>query len=517
MPWNVRRHVVDWPLVCPTPLTEPSRAAHSKQKHRLVSGALAALLIGVFVVLIGPTAASAHTGFESSTPGDGEAVADPVSEIVVAFTGPAIPVGDEFTALDSSGEIHQPSAVTTDDGQTFVLTFEPPLAGGQVGVRWSVQAPDAHPIDGSFAFTVSAPASTLAPAAPDDSPGEVAPLVEDAQASPPPAESPPSLEEFLATDTTRHGEVIGLTGRVAGLLAVVLVLGGMAFMATTLRGSRSEIRTGLSVLRTLGLVVALGALLEFFGLVRAGGASVSSLVEVPGLAMTLRLVGGLAIAGGIVAISGAGTRRPAYSLSAAVLEAPHETGVRGDRVRPDRWDPTSSRWALAGTAAILASFWFDGHTVSKGPRVLHALLNSVHIAAGSVWAGGVIAMASVTWWRYRRGRPTRATELIVRFSSVATVALIAVAGAGLLMAVFVLDSFGELTGTEWGKILLLKTVAVAIAAGGGAYNHFVLLPALEAAPDDEELAAELRSTVTAEAILLAFVVVVTAWLVAAAS
>ena len=75
----------------------------------------------------------------------------------------------------------------------------------------------------------------------------------------------------------------------------------------------------------------------------------------------------------------------------------------------------------------------------------------------------------------------------------------------------------ELTGTEWGRILLLKTAAVAIAAGGGAYNHFRLLPALDAAPDDEELAAELRSTVTAEAIMLAFVVALTAWLVAAAS
>jgi copper transport protein len=325
------------------------------------------------------------------------------------------------------------------------------------------------------------------------------------------------LEEFLATDTSRPGEGISLLGRIVGLLGVVLVLGGMGFMATTLRGSRQEIRTGLRALGVLGLVVALGALLEFVGLVRAGGASLSSLVEVPGLAMTLRLVGGLAIAGGIAATSGSGRRAPAYSLSAAVLEAPHQGPVREERDGRDRWDPTSSRWALAGAAAILASFWFDGHTVSKGPRLLHALLNSVHVAAGSVWAGGVIAMASVTWWRYRRGRPTRATELIVRFSSVATVALIAVAGAGLVMAVFVLDSFGELTGTEWGRILLLKTVAVAIAAGGGTYNHFVLLPALQADPGDEELAAELRSTVTAEAILLAFVVVVTAWLVAAAS
>ena len=199
------------------------------------------------------------------------------------------------------------------------------------------------------------------------------------------------------------------------------------------------------------------------------------------------------------------------------MEATRPVEAASETERLGWWRPRSSPIALVGVAAILVSFWFDGHTVSKGPRLVHSLLSSVHVAAGSVWAGGVVSMAVVAWWRYRRGEPTRAAELIVRFSSVATIALAAVASAGMVMAVFVLDSFGELTGTEWGQILLLKTAFVAIAAGGGAYNHFRLLPALEAAPDDEELAAELRSTVTAEAIILAFVVIVTAWLVAAAS
>ena len=85
------------------------------------------------------------------------------------------------------------------------------------------------------------------------------------------------------------------------------------------------------------------------------------------------------------------------------------------------------------------------------------------------------------------------------------------------MAFLVLDSLGELTGTSWGQILLLKTAAVGIAMIGGAYNHFRLLPALEADPESPELLAELRSTITAEAIVLVFVVTVTAWLVAAAS
>jgi copper transport protein len=166
---------------------------------------------------------------------------------------------------------------------------------------------------------------------------------------------------------------------------------------------------------------------------------------------------------------------------------------------------------------IIASFWFDGHTTSKGFRPLHALVNSVHVAAGAVWVGGVVLLAAVVWSRHRTGQPMRALELVVRFSTVATIALAAVVGAGGVMAFLVLDSFGELTGTPWGQILLLKTAAVGLAIVAGAYNHFRLLPALEADPDSPELLAELRSTVTAEAIMLVFVVTVTAWLVSAAS
>ena len=85
------------------------------------------------------------------------------------------------------------------------------------------------------------------------------------------------------------------------------------------------------------------------------------------------------------------------------------------------------------------------------------------------------------------------------------------------MAILVLDSVGELLSTQWGQLLLLKSAAVGLAMLGGAYNHFRLLPALEADPDDPSVVDHLRSAVTTEAILLGFVIVVTASLVAAAS
>jgi copper transport protein len=182
-----------------------------------------------------------------------------------------------------------------------------------------------------------------------------------------------------------------------------------------------------------------------------------------------------------------------------------------------RWTPDrSSAVAFVGVGLAVVSFWFDGHTVTEGFRILHAFANSVHVIAGSVWVGGVVTMAIVLWSRHRAGRPSDALGLVVRFSAGASVALGAVVAAGLVMAIAILDSVGELTSTQWGQTLLLKTAATSIAMAAGAYNHFVLLPALERDPHDEVLHRSVRSTVTAEAIMLGFVVVATASLVAAA-
>ncbi|MEL6892529.1 MAG: CopD family protein, partial [Actinomycetota bacterium] len=467
--------------------------------------------------------------------------------------------------------------IETVDDRTFTVSFDPPLAGGQVGVRWKVQAADAHPIEGAFSFTVSAPAATTtvatttpattvvagpaddttdteAPTTGDDetvaapSPDAQTPTDTDAAAAPPVVDGDPpndatrepsagttpattqSLDEFLAVDDSTPGETTATVGRLVGFLGVALGLGAFAFVGTAMRGRRREIRRLLVGVRALGLVIAGGAAIEYVGVARIGAESLGSAWSTaPGFATALRAIGGLGLAVGLAGTITRGRvqrliRRPsvARSLSSAVVDdvALGEDALGSNRLDDPivRWSPDSRSWpALAGTLLVIASFWFDGHTVSKGFRPLHGLVNSIHVAAGAVWVGGVATMAVVAWMRYRDHRPMRMVELVVRFSKIASIALASVVAAGAVMAFLVLDSFGELTGTPWGKILLLKTAAVGLAMMGGAYNHFRLLPALEAEPDSPELLAQLRSTVTAEAIMLAFVVSVTAWLVAAAS
>ena len=116
-------------------------------------------LLWVPALLLLATPALAHTEFESSTPANQEVVDDPVSDITVKFTLPVTIVGNGFEVLDPRGNIISPEVESGDD-TVFTLILEEPLAGGEVGVRYEVQAEDGHVLAGGFSFTVAASTPT---------------------------------------------------------------------------------------------------------------------------------------------------------------------------------------------------------------------------------------------------------------------------------------------------------------------------------------------------------------------
>ena len=548
-------------------------------RHLLTTAAVAAAALAA---LVAP--AAAHTGFESSDPADGAIVEAPVDTVTLVFTGAAEPTGSGFEALNPTGEIVTPTEATSDDGSTWKLHFDPPLGEGLVGLRWMVKAPDAHPIDGGFSFTITpAPASaeevpptTVDPADTGDPDSDRIgadgagggsgtqaggtsqavtlddPLGEE-QATGGEAGTPAEVDEFLAAeeDPAALVERLGVLARLVTLVGTLLGVGALVFAAAVLRGERRDVRQVLAWVHRAALLAVFGAAGELVAqiAIEGGGDWVASLtltsisevlVSSFGVAVGLRLLGGLALAAGarptvgpadlgrdpVAAMSrlvGAGSVEPSSDHRQRWLPpsgAPSGGQLTLARPHPvdETWRPTAiSALAVAGAAALVAAHLFDGHTVVKGNRYVTGLADVIHVLAGAVWVGGVVMLAAVLWRRHRQSRPPQALKLALRLSVVASVALVAVAIAGLALTVIVLDSPSGLWSTEWGRILAIKTGLVAVAATGGAYNHRVLIPALADAPGHPALVARLRVVVTAEAVTLLAVLTATAFLMGAAS
>lgn len=477
--------------------------------------ALVALALVVLVAVAAP--ASAHTGFESSDPADGATVTTAVEKITIRFTNEAEPAGDAFVVLDPRLGERAPTTVDEPEVGVFVLGFDPPINNGRVGVRWTVRAPDAHPINGSFSFTVEAPADTSAPSDPDPSGNDV--------------------DAFLTTDsTTQWGRTVANVGRFLAMGGMMVALGFITFALTVVRGTRPELRMLLFWIRRAAVVVVVGTVLDAAGQVvfEAGdgaaalvdpGAHADVLASSLGLALLLRLGGAVVVAGG-ARISMVHARTGRDVLASVTAHVPIGAGSTRVADHPRKyWDDHDVAWdldrhgfvAALGFVLLLASHAFDGHTVTEGSRFLTGVASGLHVLAAAVWAGGVGALALLIRRRSRRAEPTHSLVMVARYSVVATVALCAVAVLGVYLAFVILDAPSELWSTAWGRWFVAKTALVTIAAGIGAHNHHIIVPALEAAEEDDATVARLRRTLRNEVIVLTAVTVLTALLVRAAS
>jgi len=521
---------------------------------RLIFRLCGASLLAVIALVLAAAPASAHTGFESSDPADGTTVDAPVDTITLVFTGAVEPTGTGFEILDPTGQIRTPIDATTDDGSTWVLRFDPPLSGGVVGVRWMVKAPDAHPIDGSFRFTTPAAAPAPTPEqdalAAEEPAGGLSPTPAPAVESQ--AVAATGLNEFLDTggDSAATPRRIGAGARMVTLIGTLVGVGALIFAAAVLRGDHRDVRHVLHWVRRAGIVVVIGAAAELVAQVAVEGGGDWSALWAPsivtdvvassfGIAVALRVLGGAALASGarlhithasevsdpVVAIKelvgvGAGPRSGGLADDSDAPRHGRPVGAGEPYVHHDdhAWQPTvDSAGAVFGAIAVVAAHLFDGHTVTKGDRLWTAIADIVHVTGGAIWAGGVLMLTAVLWRRHRHGRELRALQLAVRFSVVATIALVAVGLTGLALAVIVLDSPSELWATEWGRTLIAKTLFVAAAAAAGGYNHHSLIPQLQVTPDDPVLAHRFRTIVTGEALALIAALAATALLMGAAS
>ena len=99
------------------------------------------------------TTVSAHTGLTSSSPGDGEVVAEDIHEVVLEFNSKI----ESTSIVKVFNENEEEIIVSNIQVNDHVMTgaFMSPLANGTYTVDWKIIGADGHPIQGNYSFVVS--------------------------------------------------------------------------------------------------------------------------------------------------------------------------------------------------------------------------------------------------------------------------------------------------------------------------------------------------------------------------
>lgn len=178
-------------------------------------------------------------------------------------------------------------------------------------------------------------------------------------------------------------------------------------------------------------------------------------------------------------------------------------------------------WIGAGIGATLVALAapLTGHAVTDAAGRTGVLFDSLHVLAGSAWLGTLAVMLLAGLTALSRlpdeEHGMMAARLVRAFSPVALIgATVAVIAGSVLSWRYLGGGFSErlaaITGTDWGRHLLLKNLTLAAVAAFGAWNWRVLLPRLGTV----EGAGRLRRSARVELALGVVLLFITAILVA---
>jgi copper transport protein len=148
-----------------------------------------------------------------------------------------------------------------------------------------------------------------------------------------------------------------------------------------------------------------------------------------------------------------------------------------------------------------------GHAGQTRPRGLSMFLDWLHLAAGSLWVGGLIGLL-VIWASL--GSESRAAGLSVcvpRFSNIALPSVLALLATGTAATIIHMPTAGALWETAYGKAILVKVGLLTAAICLASVSRLRAKPRIVAGRGDPEIGASgarlLRRTVSGEAFLVA--------------
>ncbi|MGH3025873.1 MAG: copper resistance CopC/CopD family protein, partial [Gaiellaceae bacterium] len=372
------------------------------------------VLAVALVALAFPALASAHATLEQTTPHFGTEVQRSPAQIRLRFDQGVSVLPGAVRVLDGNGRnFAEPPTI---QGTTVVAKVRPLPRRSSYTVRWQAVSADSHVVSGVWTFGVGVPAAAVGDA-------------------------------FGAGGPTTVEHIV----RWIWFLGLALTIGALGVRLLVLRGLElpRELERKLPVAAGVGAIISLQAGIAAFSF-RANDA--------------LQLPFGRFLYGDLspMAATRFGQAFVVMTLGFALVLALVYLSWLLDRV------------AFLVPAFVLALMFVAGLSVSGHDAVdpgswwLTELADWVHIAAASLWVGGLATLAGLVWF----GAPALRRVAFVRFSKLATISICLVLGAGIYLSIVRLTHLHDLWTTGYGEVLLVKIGLVCCALAWGGFHRF---------------------------------------------
>ena len=380
----------------------------------MIRRVLLVLLGAVALVLALATPAAAHASLESTDPAGDAVLDEPTSAVELRFTEPVDAGLGGIKVFGPSGDRVDDGGLDTAEGGAVLRAAVDAEARGTYTVAWSVTSEDGHLIAGSFLFSV----------------GEAS-------------------EPTAITDAGRTGvRVLAGVARWVAFAGTMALVGALAFdIAVRRRAAATPATARLALGGALATAAASAILLVTYAALAADTALGSSVTLVDDVVADTRV--------GLL-----GAVRILFALSAAVLSA-----VRRRRVAPRAARALTGALVLPALG-LLAVPALAGHAWTASPANLAVGADVMHLAAASVWAGGLGALLLHL-------RDADGEGLTRRFSTLALAMVGVVVLTGSVSSYLQVRTLEGLE-TDYGRLLAVKVVVVLTVIGVASLTRSLL-------------------------------------------
>jgi copper transport protein len=430
-------------------------------------GARAALAVTALLLVLAaigaPARVAAHAYLERSEPEANSVTPEAPAEVRLWFTEPLERDFSRAELFDANGD-QVPTEGSFVDADPFqmVLPLPDDLPNGTYTVQWrNISAADGHPQSGYLPFTIGSQADVVVP-------------------------EPPRVTVFNEPPL-----LLGALGRWLSLLGVTGVVGAFVAWLFVIRTARDPLefdlqdrvqeRVAMLMLASIGMALLGSVIALIYQTMSAGtGFSFGTLWNVLegtryGHLWALRVV----ILLGLIAL------------------------ITSDSL----WDdPPRTPWAglmLMLSGALLLPFSLNSHAAAQPVgRAAAIAVDWLHLAASSVWVGGLLALlVALIYGARSAAREDRREMYALAIPSFTTIAIISIAVlilSGIYSAWLQVGNLIALRETSYGQVLLIKIALTIPMLALGAYNQRFLGPRMREAARS---GVHFGRTIAAEAML----------------